>query len=135
MRLPTLEEDFWALESGEDRHAAYPESFEIPSAADRALLKRGDAAKLLFNIECVDEHGNVGVEVERMWVVISEVSAPYYIGYLTNKPMSVEPDSDFYLVQDVEVPFLAEHIIEIDRPPDRFLDLLFSEPPRRSWPR
>jgi hypothetical protein len=135
MRLPALEPDAWTLESGEDRHAQYPESFELPAARQRASLGRGDAAKLLFHIESVCEHGDIEVLCERMWVVVTDVIAPYYIGRLTNQPTAVAQDPGFYLAEDVEVPFLPEHIIQIDRPPDVFLDALFSEPPLRTWPR
>lgn len=135
MRLPTLEQDAWALESGEDRHAQHAESFEIPPARQRASLERGDAAKLLFNIESVCKHGGVDIACERMWVVITDVIAPYYIGRLTNQPVSAVLREDFYLEEDVEVPFLPEHIIEIDHPPESFLETLFVAAPRRFWPR
>jgi hypothetical protein len=135
MRLPTLEQDYWALVSGESRHAESPDSFWIPALSDRQSLKPGDAAKLIFEIETENEHGGIQRDSERMWVVVSEIVGPYYIGRLTNKPATLDENSDFYLKIDVEVPFLPEHVIDIDRPPSAFLNALFSEEPRNAWPR
>jgi hypothetical protein len=135
MRIPTLEQDYWALVSGESRHAESPDSFWIPPLAERQSLKPGDAAKLIFEIETESEGGGVERDCERMWVVVSEIAAPYFIGRLANKPVSVEGNDEFYLKVDVEVPFLPEHVIDIDYPPQTFLDALFSEKPKSVWPR
>lgn len=70
-----------------------------------------------------------------MWVVVSEVRPLFFIGRLTNMPLSCDEHSSFYLTEDAEVPFLPEHVIEIDRPPKAFLDALFSEGPKKLWPR
>ena len=48
---PSLHADGWALVSAEERHAAQPETFEIPPKDDREALVPGAAAKLLFHIE------------------------------------------------------------------------------------
>jgi hypothetical protein len=69
------------------------------------------------------------------WVVVSEIATPFFIGRLTNKPRSIDEDSDFYLKEGVEIPFLPEHVIDIDEPPEVFLSVLFSEPPKDVWPR
>jgi hypothetical protein len=135
MRLPTLEKDFWALISGEVRHAESPQSFWIPELTKRESLTVGQAAKLIFEIESEDENGEVERNTERMWVVVSEVVPPYFIGRLTNRPASAEESEDFYLVEGVEVPFLPEHVIDIDDPPHDFLRELFSESPKGVWPR
>jgi hypothetical protein len=134
MRIPTLEQDYWALVSGESRHAESPDNFWIPALSERQSLRRGDAAKLIFEIETESE-GGIERDCERMWVIVSEVAAPYFIGRLTSTPVTVEENDDFYLKVDVEVPFLPEHVIDIDHPPRAFLDALFSEKPRNVWPR
>jgi hypothetical protein len=135
MRLPSLETDYWALASGEERHEESPDSFWIPSLSERQSLKVEQAAKLIFEIESENEEGEVERDCERMWVVVSEIKPPYYIGRLTNKPVTVGEDEDFYLKLDVEVPFLPEHVIDIDQPPEEFLKALFSEEPKGVWPR
>ena len=135
MIFPKIDIDYWALISGEDRHCSAPDTFWIPPIENRQGLKFGDAAKLIFEIEAEDECGQVSREYERMWVVVSEVRPQYIIGRLTNTPMVCNENSGFYLMQDVEVPFLPEHVIDIDRPPKAYLDALFSEPPKKTWPR
>ena len=135
MRFPTIDADYWTLVSGEDRHRAAPDTFWIPPLDERQGLQVGDAAKLIFEIESADEDGQISSEYERMWVVVSEVTPPYFIGRLTNRPADLDEGSGFYLTLDVEVPFLPEHIIDIDRPPKAYLDALFSEPPKKCWPR
>ena len=47
----SIETDGRVLVSAEERHAANPESFEIPSKASREALLPGVSAKLLFDIE------------------------------------------------------------------------------------
>jgi hypothetical protein len=135
MKFPTIDADYWTLASGEDRHRAAPDTFWIPSLEERHGLQVGDAAKLIFEIESADEDGEISSNYERMWVVVSEVTPLYFIGRLTNRPADLDEDGGFYLGLDVEVPFLPEHIIDIDRPPKAYLDALFSEPPRKRWPR
>jgi hypothetical protein len=135
MRLPSLDRDYWQLISGEARHARSPAAFWIPDLDKRRTLKVGQAAKLIFEIESENEHGEVERDTERMWVVVSEIVSPYYIGRLSNQPATIPEASAFYLRQDVEVPFLPEHVIDIDDPPEKFLELLFSEEPKECWPR
>jgi hypothetical protein len=135
MRFPKIDVDYWTLISGEARHRASPATFMIPSLDERRSLQQGDAAKLIFEIESEDEVGEISRDYERMWVVVSEVRPLYFIGRLTNMPIGCERESSFYLTEGVEVPFLPEHVIEIDRPPKAFLDTLFSESPKKRWPR
>lgn len=135
MRFPKMEDDYWTLVSGEERHRSAPRTFLIPPLEERRALQEGDGAKLIFEIESEDEFGDVSRECERMWVVVSEIRPLYFIGRLTNMPVGCHRESNFYLTEDVEVPFLPEHIIEIDRPPQAFLDALFSKSPKKLWPR
>lgn len=135
MRLPTIEKDFWALASGEARHAESPDSFWIPPLSERESLQIGQGVRLIFEIESETEGGTIDRGCERMWVVVSEIVPPYFIGRLNNQPAVVEEDSDFYLTRDAEVPFLPEHVIDIQQPPAAFTEALFSQAPRHVWPR
>lgn len=50
-RLTNIHDDRWALVSAEARHAANPATFELPPLEARLALRRGDAAKWLFDID------------------------------------------------------------------------------------
>ena len=133
IRAPSLATDFWELESGEVRHHAAPETFQLPEETVRKSLKRGSAAKLIFVIQTENENGHHEISTERMWVVVSEETNGRYIGRLTNQPASFEPQENVYLKVDCEVPFGPEHVIATDNPPQDFLDHLFAEPPAKCW--
>jgi hypothetical protein len=53
----------YTLDSGVEARAEFPETFMLPSEADRTSLGRGDLAKLMFRISDDDREA-----VERMWV-------------------------------------------------------------------
>ena len=135
MRQPSLEEDFWELESGEARHAASPDSFWIPDRVAREALQPGSAVKLLFRIQIEQPDGSVDVGVERMWVFVTERLADGFIGVLDNQPGSFPPDDDVYLVVGAEIPFAAEHVIDIGHPPAEYVEAMKTEVPTRQWPR
>ena len=133
MRFPSLETDFWTLESGEDRHEENPDSFWIPDRETRENLSRGDAAKLIFVIEA-DDNGAVVTSTERMWVIVSEAFEDGYIGVLTNQPdCTSAQDTAWHLRIGCEVPFRPEHIIGTDQTPQGYVTALFSEPPTPAW--
>jgi hypothetical protein len=71
MRLARRENDYWELLSAEDSHQSNLDTFAIPSLEEREGLKRGQAAKRIFDIEGV-EGGQVLVQGERMWVIVAE---------------------------------------------------------------
>src|ERR1041384_2492430 len=72
MRLPTLERDYWQLRSGEEAHRKRPKDFWIPPLEQRQNLTRGQAAKLMFDIESTDDAGKIHLEGERMWGIVAE---------------------------------------------------------------
>ena len=72
MRLASFERDFWELRSGEVSHREHPDKFWLPPLAQRQHLQRGQAAKLIFEIEGEEEDGSVTVQGERMWVIVAE---------------------------------------------------------------
>jgi len=91
------------LDSGVARHLASPATFELPSSAEREGLKPGGLAKLIFRIS----HGDQ-LDVERMWVVVSEVRPEYYIGRLDNDPYCTTE-----IQSGLRVEFHADHVIQI----------------------
>lgn len=91
MRMASFDRDFWQLRSGEEMHQHHPDSFWLPPREKRENLQPGQAAKLIFDIESVDQDGTLQVQGERMWVVVAERVNDGYIGLLDNEPASLEP--------------------------------------------
>ena len=135
MRLPDIESDSWELRSGEAAHQAHPDTFWIPPLEARQNLKRGQAAKLIFDMEAEDEHGDIMVQGERMWVIVAERYDDYYIGILDNQPSSIEVTDKVYLCFGAEIPFLPEHVIDIGNPPEEYVEWQLSQEPECRWPR
>lgn len=117
-RLARLNEDFWELESGEARHEQCPEKFWIPPRRDRDNLRPGQSVRLLFQIEGENENGGVETNVERMWAIVAGRVGDLYIGVLDNQPATIEPG---LLDEGDEFMFRAEHVIDIDDPPQDYL--------------
>ncbi|HSI64234.1 MAG TPA: hypothetical protein VLE43_13995 [Candidatus Saccharimonadia bacterium] len=135
MRLPTFERDFWQLRSGEESHRDHPETFALPPLEQRQSLRRGQAAKLIFEIETEDENGKVVLTGERMWVIVAERKGEMFIGILDCQPACMAPEDTAYLRFGAEVPFTAEYVIEIAEPPPSYVEWQLSQPPERIWPR
>ena len=135
MRLADIERDFWELRSGEAAHQAHADTFWIPPLEARQNLKRGQVARLIFDIESADENGEIMVQGERMWVIVAEQHDDGYIGILDNQPASFEATDDVYLCFGAEIPFLAEHVIDIRNPPKEYIEWQLSQEPERRWPR
>lgn len=134
MRMASFKRDFSQLRSAVDSHREHPTTFSIPPIEARENLKRGDAAKLIFDIEGYDEDGSIVVGGERIWVVIAECVGDAYIGILDAQP-SVEQSEDIYLRFGAEVPFRPEHVIEIAQPPTEYVEWQLGQPPERILPR
>jgi hypothetical protein len=135
MRLPSFERDFWQLRSAEQSHREHPDTFWIPPLERRQELKRGQSARLIFDVEGQDEDGPIEVQGERMWVIVAERVADAYIGILDNQPASIEPSESVYLCFGAEVPFLPEHVIDIGEPPADYVEWQLGQRPARRWPR
>jgi hypothetical protein len=114
MRLATLQQDGWELESGEARHAEAPTSFAIPPRQIRQSLLPGMMAKLLFVIVASDEAEQAQQNTERMWVSITEQNASGYLGRLVNKPFTIREGVEHDLRWGVELALLPEHVIDIE---------------------
>lgn len=134
MRRANLREHYWQLESAEARHAAHPESFRIPPRSEREQLRRGQAARLLFELEGEAETGAERI-VERMWVIVAERVGDGYIGILDDEPASLEPGPNVYLAEGAEIPFWPEHVIDIGDPPEEWVEHRLGRDPSRRWPR
>lgn len=135
MELAKLETDYWELRSGEKCHADNPDTFWIPDLEERKSLKVGDAAKLIFDIESEDEDGVIQVQGERIYVIVSQIVGEFYIGILDSQPASLEPGEETYLCFGAEIPFKAEHVIDIDRPPEDYIEWQLGQEPERTWHR
>lgn len=135
MRLPSLDRDFWQLRSAEQSHREHPETFWLPPLEQRRGLRRGQSARLIFEVEGEDEGGRVEVNGERMWVIVAEKVGDAYIGILDNQPASIEAAEGVYLCFGAEIPFLPEHVIDIIDPPAEYSDWQLGQVPERRWPR
>jgi hypothetical protein len=120
VRLATFDDQGWQLESGEARHFATPDSFEIPPLEDRDTLSAGEMAKLLFQVRYTADDGREEVLVERMWVVVQDRSGKQYRGILLNNPAGVEPDE--HLQVGVQLAFEPAHVIDIRAPDSRICE-------------
>ena len=111
-------EDGWMLISAEDRHAAYPETFEIPSRHERESLSAGDGAKLLFDIETRKDGRVIDRGVDRLWVIVRRRMGPNYLGVLDSDPGSAE---GLNLHEGDVISFGPEHVAAIDRPSREYI--------------
>jgi hypothetical protein len=109
--LAGMAADGWELESAEARHAESPETFWIPDRAQRDSLRMGQLVQLLFKIQCVDDDGNLEVNVERMWVEVDGRVEDLYLGTLRNQPASIDVGQGLDFKS--RIAFLAEHVIDI----------------------
>ena len=126
-RPPSLERDGWCLDDGEERHAAAPETFWIPSREARRGLYPGCGVKLIFRIDTPD-----GDEVERMWVVATQRDADgeRYMGVLDNTPFSEFAPGR--LEPGFELPFEPRHVVDIGDPIEATMAIAMT-PPARRW--
>jgi len=133
VRFASRDREFWELLSAEECHARNPDTFSIPERQDREGLSRGQAVKLIFEIEGEDDDGKPDIIGERMWVLVRERHGKAYLGILLNDPASFEPAEDLYLCKGAEIPFGPEHVIAIEFPPSDFVEQQLGVPPTRTW--
>jgi hypothetical protein len=69
----------YRLTSGEAMHRKHPQTFELPTRAERESLPVGSFAKLIF----------AGRPSERMWVKVTGKRGGRYTGVLDNAPVAV----------------------------------------------
>ncbi|MBZ9772900.1 toll/interleukin-1 receptor domain-containing protein [Mesorhizobium sp. CO1-1-8] len=112
LRLAHRDVEHWELQSGVVRNELHPDTFHIPDEARRRTLKVGDVVKLMFDYEYPDEWDHDGLTGERMWVEISALRGPYFVGTLHNDPVCIADWHD--LAHGSQVTFLPEHVIDVD---------------------
>lgn len=128
MREPDFDIDGWCLENAEARHAAAPDTFWIPETERRESLEVGDLAKLIFRISVDNEDENVSVE--RMWGLVRALTPSGYLGVLDNEPDAIAENEEFWL--GTELPFAAEHVINIEERDANTIALALKDP-RTRW--
>lgn len=101
----------YTLLSGIAQHSKNPDTFWVPSDAERRKLRPGDCAKLMF-----ESNSHPGIEperrwVERMWVHIDHIAYPDFRGRLANEPF--QPDA-FGLTAGDAVVFHARNIVNYE---------------------
>lgn len=108
----------WTLISAELRHEQHPDSFTIPTRAERENLTPGDAAKLLFDIETREGGRVIDRGVDRMWVIVKRSVDGRYLGVLDSDPGAAE---GLRLRPGIELSFGPEHVAGIGRPPRSYI--------------
>lgn len=109
IRLSVLDMDGWHILSGEKYHDLYPNTFWIPEEGIRRNLQPGDFVKLIFEFATSNDPYSGDTSVERMWVKVTGVRKPYYLGELSNFPAF----TDLLKLGD-EIIFLPEQVINIE---------------------
>lgn len=96
----------WGLLDAEAQHEAFPDTFPIPSRAERDALRTGDMVKLVF---VLDPPPSSGPNAERMWVEVRTThDNGSFDGWLTNQPVVVTA-----LEPSALVAFEANHVAGI----------------------
>ena len=90
----------FTLANGLLLHADNPDTFEIPSDADKTAIRPDDFVKLIF------QQG--GAMSERMWVLVTNVEGDKLRGTLGNHPCNIVG-----LGYGDEVAFSPEHVVTI----------------------
>jgi hypothetical protein len=97
--------DRWRLGSGVLLNQAHPETFWIPTEAERSGLEPGLHVKLLFQMS--DGWG------ERMWVDVVAVKRRRVVGVLRNQPYAIPR-----LYAGDTIKFTPDHVLDIHPPDD-----------------
>jgi hypothetical protein len=121
---PSIAADGWTLVSAEERHAANPQTFEIPPQALREALGPGAAAKLLFDIESKEAGRVIDRGVDRMWVIVNKRGVNGYAGVLDNDPGRAE---NLNLKEGDTIVFGPEHVAAIQYPPRDYVVAKYGE--------
>lgn len=96
----------WGLLDAEAQHDAFPDTFPIPTMAERRGLRTGDMVKLVF---VLDPPPASGPNAERMWVEVRSAHGDRsFDGWLTNQPVVITA-----LEPSTLVAFEARHVAGI----------------------
>jgi uncharacterized protein YegJ (DUF2314 family) len=88
--------------------------------------------KLRFYIKAQLDDGTPDEGGERMWVIVAEKHGDVYIGILDSDPHIANPA---HLQRGAEIPFKAEHIIDLEDPPPEYAAKALASPRTEVWPR
>jgi hypothetical protein len=148
MRLPNLNIDLWQLLQPEElvidavvgNAPVDPRRSPaaLPYASDRKMLKRGEGALLIFQMQPTPDEMNPGMQgrIQRLWVAVAERCGDFYIGILNVHPSGHYANRDFYLAPRAEIPFLPHHIVDVNYPPFGFnTQTVLQTDPKRLWAR
>lgn len=103
---PALVPAEWGLLDAESQNLAFPDTFPIPSRAEREALRTGDMVKLVF---VLDPPPASGPNAERMWVEVRTAGTDgTFDGWLTNQPVVITS-----LAPSALVAFEARHVAGI----------------------
>ena len=103
---PALVPTEWGLLDAESQNLAFPDTFPIPSRAEREALRTGDMVTLVF---VLDPPPASGPNAERMWVEVRTAKADgTFDGWLTNQPVVITS-----LAPSALVAFEARHVAGI----------------------
>lgn len=94
----------WKIDSGVDRNRKCPDTFPIPTEAEKSAIQPGDLVKVIFDMRWPDDWA------ERMWVKVERVGRRRIKGTLCNTPIGI-PRLD----SGDKIVFRRKHIIDIDR--------------------
>lgn len=112
--IATLAADGWQLDDAVARFRARDGLYWIPTAEDRAAIRVGELAKLIFAIEASDEAGVAEVHREWMWVEVDHARGAgpeaHFTGILAN-----DPHVPGLTRAGMRVWFQPEHVIDIQR--------------------
>lgn len=111
-----LETDFWELENLILRQQQ-PEKITLPEPGKLKNIQPGQAVKMVFLLVLQQQGQDPKIIREKMWVLVTEVTAGYLRGYLDNQPKSTAD-----MASGMEVFFLPENILEISFPPQEYFE-------------
>jgi hypothetical protein len=94
----------WRLLDAEERAAAHPRAFFIPSREARSELGTDDLVKLVFEVVGGEDEGSG----ERMWVRITDTAPGGYVGTVENEPIVIEG-----LWPGGRIEFEPRHVIDV----------------------
>jgi hypothetical protein len=96
----------YGLIDGEKRNAEHPDTFEIPSAEDRADLEVGTYAK-------IGVEGEDGMPGERFWVLVQENAGGRFKGEINNDLVYTDLHG---LSGGDTIEFGPEHVLTLEPP-------------------
>jgi len=115
IEMARLDSHGWELESAVERHERSPDTFWIPSKVLRDGIVPGQAAKLIFRIRDPDGDAEDAPATERMWVYVTGSEGDVFEGRLQNVPRTTDR-----LGPGTPGRFFADHVADIDHPPDDY---------------